>query len=403
MPDPPGIPSALGIEAVEVIESGGPNLTIRVTGRWARHRRLAWRGRPVLLVEEGAQRHRFTAIPEPPSVSGAAPGTWQVSFAVPASLSDQLAGRTWLQVGSTVVPLPPVARPEGRGITRPGPPREPALRSERQPPAVADADRVRLLTELEQADRLRRLAEQRAHAEESLRIDLEEMIAERDRELADHHAVLAELAAAEEQLRLAREQEPPPGETAGPPDRARAIELRRELALSRRALSPAAARPATAKRPQSSAAVTELERKLIAGHGSGGARLGAVLTELEQRLAEQRVAASERESPVTELREELGRLAIAVEQEVEAREATERALAEQQRRTASAARTVAELRMIVAGLRGMIAGSPLPRGGRASRWAPWTAHVGWRPPGSWRPRGRWRPPESWMLRGRSGP
>ena len=99
------LPSALGIEAVELVAEGGRTVTVRVTGRW-RRRRPELRGQAMLVVETGTVRQRFVAMPEPPSLTGAAPGTWRMSFTVPAELAPQLPGRTFLQLGAVMVPLP---------------------------------------------------------------------------------------------------------------------------------------------------------------------------------------------------------------------------------------------------------------------------------------------------------
>lgn len=108
------LPSALGIEAVELAAEGGRSVTVRVTGRW-RRRRPELRGQAMLVVETGTVRQRFVAMPEPPSLMGAAPGTWRLAFAVPAELAPQLAGRTFLQYGAVMVPLPvgELGGPEG--------------------------------------------------------------------------------------------------------------------------------------------------------------------------------------------------------------------------------------------------------------------------------------------------
>ena len=99
------MPSALGIEAVEWFARGEESLTVRVTGRW-RRRRPALSGQPLLVIEADGQRHRFPAMPEPPGLTGAAPGTWQLSFTVPAALAPRRLERAWLQMGAVVVPLP---------------------------------------------------------------------------------------------------------------------------------------------------------------------------------------------------------------------------------------------------------------------------------------------------------
>ena len=99
------LPSALGIEAVELVAEGGRSVTVRVTGRW-RRRRPELRGQAMLVVETGTVRQRFVAMPEPPSLTGAAPGTWRMTFTVPAELAPQLPGKTFLQLGAVMVPLP---------------------------------------------------------------------------------------------------------------------------------------------------------------------------------------------------------------------------------------------------------------------------------------------------------
>jgi hypothetical protein len=112
MSDPPGLPSGLGIDSVEWFAEGEHNVTVRVAGRW-RRRRPTWIGRPLLVIEEEGRRHRFPAMPEPPGVTGTAPGTWRMTFSVPASLAQYLRGSAWLKLGVTVMPLPVDAPPEG--------------------------------------------------------------------------------------------------------------------------------------------------------------------------------------------------------------------------------------------------------------------------------------------------
>jgi hypothetical protein len=112
MNDPAGVPSPFGIETVEWLSEGGENLTVRVTGRW-RRRRPAWSAQPTLVVEAPGRRHRFPAMPEPPSLSGTPPGKWRISFAVPAALAPELGGRAWLQFGAVAVPLPAAVEPLG--------------------------------------------------------------------------------------------------------------------------------------------------------------------------------------------------------------------------------------------------------------------------------------------------
>jgi hypothetical protein len=196
MTEPPGLPSALGIEAVEWLAQGADTLTVRVGGRW-RRRRPTISGQPLLVIEAGTTRQRFPAMPEPPGLTGAAPGTWQLSFSVPTALARREGARAWLQLGSIVVPLPvPV-------IDEPSPPDDETLaqrriraaelaaesathrvaeaRAETQRLADRAAELERELaqqTDLARArDSARRAAEQREHAERALRLELEERLA----------------------------------------------------------------------------------------------------------------------------------------------------------------------------------------------------------------------------------
>ena len=226
------LPSALGIEAVEFVAEGGRNVTVRVTGRW-RRRRPELRGQAMLVVETGTVRQRFVAMPEPPSLSGAAPGTWRMSFSVPAELAPQLPGKTFLQLGAMMVPLPigEVPAPVGDApspaddlastgdiagaLEAPEPEllearqlrsSELAAESARRRAAEAEAavaELVARIGEIEgelsqaraEADRLTaaiaererrlRLADQDAHSERALRAEIEQQLRERNR-AADH-------------------------------------------------------------------------------------------------------------------------------------------------------------------------------------------------------------------------
>ncbi|MEO8967581.1 MAG: hypothetical protein ABI355_08275, partial [Solirubrobacteraceae bacterium] len=261
MSDSSVVPSALGIEAVEWIAEGGENLTVRVTGRW-RRRRPAWSGQPTLIVESFGRRYRFPAMPEPPSLSGAGPGTWRISFSVPAGLAPELGGRSWLQFGSVAVPLPSAVKPLGRlasgaaadsssgdalgfddvgpeldpGATwvpnrpetgpaaapvrpaaSPPPSPAPALRAEEAEAAVtaltgvvrdleADLSAARtradeLAAELGVQETDRRAAQQREHAERALRLDLARQLAARSRETEHARQAYGELAEAEARVR----------------------------------------------------------------------------------------------------------------------------------------------------------------------------------------------------------
>jgi hypothetical protein len=105
MTEPPGVQPALGIESVEWFATGGERLVVRITGRWLR-RPAAPRGKAMLVVAADTQRHRFPAMPEPPSIGGTPPGAWRVSFSLPAWLAPYLSRRLSLQIGGVIVPLP---------------------------------------------------------------------------------------------------------------------------------------------------------------------------------------------------------------------------------------------------------------------------------------------------------
>ncbi len=217
------LPSALGIEAVELVAEGGRSVTVRVTGRW-RRRRPELRGQAMLVVETGTVRQRFVAMPEPPSLTGAAPGTWRMTFTVPAELAPQLPGKTFLQLGAVMVPLPVgevAGAVEAAGATEPpGPAEAPgpellearqlrsselAAESARRRAAEAEAalvalnDRVgEIQDELgrarEESDRLRdviaererelRGAQQNIHSERARRVEVEQALTEKTRAAA---------------------------------------------------------------------------------------------------------------------------------------------------------------------------------------------------------------------------
>ncbi|MBV9818729.1 MAG: hypothetical protein JOZ07_10300 [Solirubrobacterales bacterium] len=97
--------ASVGVESVEWFDAGAGNLTVRVGGRW-RRRRPAGTGPVALVVEAEGRRHRFPAMPEPPSVGGTAPGMWRLSFSLPGWLAPWLGGNAWLSWGTITVPLP---------------------------------------------------------------------------------------------------------------------------------------------------------------------------------------------------------------------------------------------------------------------------------------------------------
>jgi hypothetical protein len=249
--------SAVSIESVEWSAESGGNLTVRITGRWRRRRPVST-GQPTLVIEAEGRRHRYPAMPEPPSVGGTGPGVWRLSFTIPGWMAPEL-GRTWLQFGTVIVPLPVAVPAPGEGgladrgaSSEPPPPapepeRPPQPESERPPPApesegpprpptseadpdepaerpdfeqtrgvdelaqrvdaledeLRDARAVgdELAASLEERERKRRIAEQRAHAEQALRQDLARRLSASAREADRARQALGDLAAAEDRIR----------------------------------------------------------------------------------------------------------------------------------------------------------------------------------------------------------
>ncbi|MFL5862819.1 MAG: hypothetical protein ACJ780_18920 [Solirubrobacteraceae bacterium] len=239
MSEMPGA-SAVAIESVEWSSESSGNLSVRITGRWRRRRPVS-SGQPTLVIEAAeGRRDRFPAMPEPPSVGGTGPGVWRLSFTVPSGLAPEL-GRTWLQFGTVIVPLPvAVPAPSERPASRASAPTalsssadEPValpLALQREPGELAeppdgedapdeadltrrvdvleeelqDARAVRdeLAASLEERERKRRIAEQRAHAEQALRRDLARRLSTSTREAERAREAMGDLAAAEERIRV---------------------------------------------------------------------------------------------------------------------------------------------------------------------------------------------------------
>ena len=250
----------MSIESVEWSAESGGNLTVRITGRWRRRRPVST-GQPTLVIEADGRRHRYPAMPEPPSLGGTGPGVWRLSFTIPGWMAPDL-GRTWLQFGTVIVPLPVAVPAPGEGsltdtvappapTPSPGPPGPPPPApasppppptsppvSERPPPPLTvepepdepeappdfeqargvaeltqrvdaleddlrDARAVRdeLVASLEERERKRRIAEQRAHAEQALRRDLARQLSSTAHEAERARQAMGELAAAEERIR----------------------------------------------------------------------------------------------------------------------------------------------------------------------------------------------------------
>jgi hypothetical protein len=168
MTEPPVL-SAVGIEGVQWLPGRGENMIVRVRGRWRRGR-PPWSGQPLLVIESVGGLHRFPAVPEPPGLSGAAPGTWEMTFSVPSSLSPQTGMEAWLQLGGgVVVPLrvptePTASDEETQSAAAPAPQR--AAERVRSAELAAEAARRRAVEAeaavIELANRLEQLEHERA-------------------------------------------------------------------------------------------------------------------------------------------------------------------------------------------------------------------------------------------------
>ena len=237
--------SAVSIESVEWSAESAGNLTVRITGRWRRRRPVST-GQPTLVIEADGRRHRYPAMPEPPSLGGTGPGVWRLSFTIPGWMAPEL-GRTWLQFGTVVVPLPVAVPAPGEGVmgdtvTPPGPSASPSSEpppppphsfepdpdEPEEPPDFEEARRVAELTQrvdaledelrgarsvrdelaatLQERERKRRIAEQRAHAEQALRRDLARRLSTSAQESERARQAMGELAAAEERIRSLEEE-----------------------------------------------------------------------------------------------------------------------------------------------------------------------------------------------------
>jgi hypothetical protein len=216
--------SPVSVEAVEWAAESGGNLTVRITGRWRRRRPVS-SGQPTLVIEAEGRRHRYPAMPEPPSLGGTGPGIWRLTFTIPGWMAPEL-GRTWLQFGTVIVPLP-VAVPAQPAPSADRPPPPPAPEADpdvpEEPPdfekargvaeltqrvdeledELRDARSVRdeLAASLEERERKRRIAEQRAHAEHALRRDLARQLSANADEAERARQAMGDLAAAEERIR----------------------------------------------------------------------------------------------------------------------------------------------------------------------------------------------------------
>jgi hypothetical protein len=397
--DPPDLRGAIAVEAVEWAPSGDDKLTIILRGRW-RRRRPVLSGQPVLVIEAEGRRHRFPATPEPPSLGGAPPGGWQMTFSVPAWLEQHLSEHAWLQLGLAVMPLPGAVGPPDRSadpetLTERRA-RTAELAEERARARVSEAEAVvaELTIRVEQLDRSlevareeparlrkliterdqqRRAAEQRAHAEYAMRLELEEALAEATKGDDQERRIRAgELAAAEDRVReLEQEVE----------------QLRRQVDEAERLLVAARTvpeRPVTAAAPEALAepvfasattARFDLGRELATALGGGASgptmipieRGAPGLAELralreERALVAQRLASATASAGGTAAAEEsimrLHDTVAALREELGARAAREAgatarlALAEQRAQASDEDRNADDLAAVLAELRG---------------------------------------------------
>ncbi len=402
------LPSALGIEAVELVAEGGRTVTVRVTGRW-RRRRPELRGQAMLVVETGTVRQRFVAMPEPPSLTGAAPGTWRMSFTVPAELAPQLPGKTFLQLGAVMVPLPvgevpapagDVAAPVGetvehdvdRGTEEGGEAEAPGLgllearqlrsselaaESARRRAAAAEAAAADLRSRVEQieaeldaaraesdrlgdviAERERRLrsSEQHAYAERALRGEVEQALTAKTRATGHDLRVLHDhVADLERELTRMRRTVDEAQHLAAAADAARADAERR---LAER--PPLAVPEPPLAVPEPTLAVSELRPEPAPPRSVDGARARLIATELERAGAVPAHSPAPAPTPATVSVHAADRAALGLERAmVEGH--TGRADAELravalERELVDARREVADARSEVAGARAELAG-----------------------------------------------
>lgn len=308
MTDARGLQHPLGIETVHWSAGTGSDLLVRVAGRW-RRRWTATTVPAVLAIDTEHGRHRFPAQPEPPSVRGAQPGVWQVGFTVPAALAPYLAGRLILILGSVSIPLPPaVADPAAAGPAIPDGPEPIVVTDRRDRHAESEAkqrlvDRLerelahaareseQLRTELELAERDRRQAEQLAHSEAAMRLDLErDHDVRMRRHQADARSVLELLEAVQlhardlghefETLRRSADQAAEPVRASS--ERSRGHALAAELAIAKSA--PPAPGPMVIT-SSSQVPGLALELAMCGVHGAGRRHPWSIDREREHALA----------------------------------------------------------------------------------------------------------------------
>ncbi|HWE13943.1 MAG TPA: hypothetical protein VG365_10550 [Solirubrobacteraceae bacterium] len=316
--------TAVGIETVEWSAETGGNLTLRITGRW-RRRRPAATGQPTLVIEAEGRRHRFPALPEPPSLAGTAPGVWRLSFTVHGWLAPDL-GRTWLQFGTVIVPLP---------VAVPAPEPSPAeSASGTPPPARLPAVAVELSEARAERDGLADAA-----ASEAARLAFEDVLRQRRAQVAVR--VASEPVAMAGRPSAALEPPPPPAmppPAMPPPDMPPpAMPPPGIPPLPPPALLPSAA--------DAGGLLVGLRQELSA-RARAEASLRARLVDAESRLAARVLLERRTTAVLHELRGELETLRDALSRERTLREQAERVAGEVERERAlraEAERRLAEL------------------------------------------------------------
>ncbi len=352
-----GSSAAVGIESVEWLDAGAGQLTVRVTGRWRRRR--GWvesRGPTMLVIEAEGRRHRVPATPEPPSLGGAAPGTWRLSFTLPVELTHGLGGHVWLALGTVTVPLP-VPESAAGPAPAPGAPAEaapePGPGDARSIDVSSERDAGRL--EIERAWRRADVAERTA-GELGERVSALERALERERAdraaSAGHappsdavgHEQPTDAAAAERErlrvedaLRVARrgagarvpaEPPPPPADPVPPPAPSMPRPAEPEPAPS----LPDSAVATRAELGSGQARLGEIDmisalRRELGARVAAEAALRARTVQAETRLAARVLLEQRTTSALAELRAELERLRDALERERTARHAAETTVA----------------------------------------------------------------------------
>ncbi|HTU28375.1 MAG TPA: hypothetical protein VMF07_03270 [Solirubrobacteraceae bacterium] len=367
-----GSSAAVGIESVEWLDAGGGQLTVRVTGRWRRRR--GWvesRGPTMLVVESEGRRNRFPATPEPPSLGGAAPGTWRLSFTVPAEFAHGLGGHVWLALGTVTVPLPvpesaagPAAGQEAVTEAKAEPASADAAPSDA--PSERDPGRLEIERAWRRADAAERTAGELGERVTALERALERERAERalqpeHRQPADPAGAERERLRAEDALRAARRgagarvpAEPPspvvdpslaPAVITPPPPAGAEPE-------------PVAGEPiADRGRPGELDTISALRRELGA-RVAAEAALRARTVQAETRLAARVLLEQRTTIALDELRTELEHLRHALERERDGRRAAETAAAQlraelggQRERSRDAHAAIQELRSAIEQLR----------------------------------------------------